>query len=528
MLDRYKSKFVFGLVTAILILISVSSNVYSTNITKKEKNVIEQIQKEINKQDANWIAGETSISNLSDIEMKRLLGVYVEESDNSSFEDEPKASDAPDSFDWRNIDGIDYTTPIKNQADCGSCVAFGVISALESYLKSNSDNLYNFDLSEGHLFFCGGGTCSGGWYLEDALYKLKYEGVPPETCLPYRSKNTECEDACDNWDKKVVKISQYRRAHSINNMKETIVNYGPIIVTFIVYEDFRYYTGGIYEHVTGSELGGHCVSIVGYNDDPGYWICKNSWGPRWGEQGYFRIKYKECEIYQGSYYLELGENNKPENPNYFYSNKTNVNAGESISFTAKSIDPDNDGIYYFFDWGDGSNSGWLPPNSSGEIYEINHTWSVDSTKNYNIRVKSMDVYGLEGGWSKTREVNINNNPPTKPTIEKMITEGNEYYKVVSSDPENHLTYYFFDWVDGSDSGWIGPYESEEPCKIERSHDALVKVKAKDEHGAESEWAEKTKSKKSKGFFKDLTLFSFFKILSFLKNVNQKNMLDLKY
>ena len=70
----------------------------------------------------------------------------------------------------------------------------------------------------------------------------------------------------------------------------------------IFYEDLDRYKSGIYEYDGKSkEIGGHWVVIVGWQDDPnikngGYWIARNSWGPDWGEKGYFRIAYGECGI----------------------------------------------------------------------------------------------------------------------------------------------------------------------------------------------------------------------------------------
>jgi len=518
MFYKYKSKLVFALVLTITIIFAMSSSVNSIYVNTNEKNVIDQINKIIEENNADWIAGETSISNLSDEEMKLLLGAKIGKFD-ENMDETSTSADVPDSFDWRNVSGVDYTTPVKNQADCGSCVVFGVISAFEVYLKYNSDNLYDFDLSEGHLFFCGGGSCGSGWWPEDALSRLKNAGVPDETCLPYESKYTECDNACENWQKKVAKISSYRRATSINGMKKAIFNNGPLVGTFIVYEDFRYYNSGIYEHVQGPELGGHCVSIVGYNDNPGYWICKNSWGKRWGEEGYFKIKYKDCEIHQGSYYMELASNNKPSNPTNFYSNNTGANAGNSITFKTTSSDPDNDGIYYLFDWGDNSNSGWMSPNPSGELKVISHSWSVSSTNNYDVKVKAMDIYGSESDWSKTIKVNIYNTAPSKPSIDRTLINGNEAYEALSTDTEDHLIYYLFDWGDGTNSGWQGPYESSETCKILHDYESFVKVKTKDEHGAESSWSEPSKLLHVSFFDTEFNkifknLFSIFSMLNF--------------
>jgi hypothetical protein len=71
---------------------------------------------------------------------------------------------------------------------------------------------------------------------------------------------------------------------------------GPIVAQLNVYEDFRDYTGGVYEHVWGEPLGVHVVAIVGYNEIENYWIVKNSWGTGWGESGWFKIRYGQCYI----------------------------------------------------------------------------------------------------------------------------------------------------------------------------------------------------------------------------------------
>ena len=68
---------------------------------------------------------------------------------------------------------------------------------------------------------------------------------------------------------------------------------------FEVYHDFFNYKSGVYQHVTGDLAGGHAVKMVGWgitDDGVEYWICANSWGPEWGEKGFFRIKTGEGQI----------------------------------------------------------------------------------------------------------------------------------------------------------------------------------------------------------------------------------------
>jgi C1A family cysteine protease len=75
---------------------------------------------------------------------------------------------------------------------------------------------------------------------------------------------------------------------------------GPVTAAFSVYEDFLTYKSGVYKHTTGSYLGGHAISIVGYGTLNGedYWKVKNSWNPTWGDKGYFLIArgVDECGI----------------------------------------------------------------------------------------------------------------------------------------------------------------------------------------------------------------------------------------
>lgn len=66
---------------------------------------------------------------------------------------------------------------------------------------------------------------------------------------------------------------------------------GPIEVSFSVYSDFETYTSGVYQHTSGSYLGGHAVKMLGWGVENGtpYWLIANSWNPSWGDKGYFKI-----------------------------------------------------------------------------------------------------------------------------------------------------------------------------------------------------------------------------------------------
>jgi C1A family cysteine protease len=263
-----------------------------------------------------WEAGVTSLSSLSFEEQKQHLGVTPPPGELSAEEAAQRAlqlrnsirSEAlaaigtPVAYDLRNVGGGNYITPIKNQGGCGSCVAFGTTATVESTLRvQRGDPNLAVDLSEAHLFFCHararGRNCSTGWWPEEALADFQSKGVVDEACYPYNLSNTDCSGLCSNWADRVVKISGFSDlTGKPAQIKDWVSTKGPVSSCFVVYQDFFSYKTGVYRHVTGSQAGGHCVTIVGYNDSPGFWICKNSWGTGWGEQGFFCIAYGECAI----------------------------------------------------------------------------------------------------------------------------------------------------------------------------------------------------------------------------------------
>jgi C1A family cysteine protease len=211
-----------------------------------------------------------------------------------------QAAAAPAAYDLRNVGGLNFTTSVKNQGGCGSCVAFGAVAVLETTAKrSRNDPNFAIDLSEAHMFYCHakeeGRNCANGWWPDNAFKKAAEKGVTFDEYFRYTAGDQNCA-VQGGWTDAVATATGHTHLDSPAKMKEWISTKGSITGCFVVYQDFFSYRSGVYRHVSGTAAGGHCIEILGYDDAQGCWICKNSWGTNWGEGGYFRIAYGQCNI----------------------------------------------------------------------------------------------------------------------------------------------------------------------------------------------------------------------------------------
>jgi len=80
-------------------------------------------------------------------------------------------------------------------------------------------------------------------------------------------------------------------------VKTEIMQEGPVMMGFTAYMDLQAYQSGIYRPAKTPEnlsLGGHAVTVMGFG--PGYYLCTNSWGDNWGENGTFKIAVEAVNI----------------------------------------------------------------------------------------------------------------------------------------------------------------------------------------------------------------------------------------
>ncbi|CAH8620869.1 unnamed protein product [Dicrocoelium dendriticum] len=225
----------------------------------------------------------------------------------------------PEEFDWRYPSGGQPSpiTPVRDQSSCGSCYAFASAAALEARVRIWSNFTRLPILSPQDVVDCSPYSegCDGGFpYLIVGKYAEDY-GIPEESCNPYTGVKSDICPTKRNCSRYYATnyhyLGGYYGACSEHLMKLELVTNGPFPVGFEVYDDFIHYRSGVYSHTTLKnpltrfdpfEMTNHAVMLVGYGFDKKlklpYWIVKNSWGPSWGEDGYFRILRgsDECSI----------------------------------------------------------------------------------------------------------------------------------------------------------------------------------------------------------------------------------------
>lgn len=239
----------------------------------------------------------------------------------------------PNSFDWTDQGAV---TKVKDQGSLGTCWAFSAVGNIEGQYFLKTSKL--IDLSVEQLVECdssseasrGIGDCGvfGGWpflafqYLERVGGIFSWDNFPycasigygkPGSCSPCMAKGYSkdfCGDHSDLYCNSSTTLGQGQsslctaskgfetqvkgwRSFGSNETEiaQALVETGPLSVALDA-DMLQFYSKGVYNpwFCDPTSLN-HAVLLVGFGSEGAheFWKVKNSWGPSWGEEGYFRI-----------------------------------------------------------------------------------------------------------------------------------------------------------------------------------------------------------------------------------------------
>lgn len=167
-------------------------------------------------------------------------------------------------------------------------------------------------LSEKQLVDCSKSNrgCHGG-LPQRAFYDIKQMGgLGTEENDPYirPRKHKDCHFKPKN---AIVELEGHVHVNkSEEDLKAAVALMGPISVGIALSPDLRHYHNGVFDGCRKSDKIKHAALLVGYGSERGqdYWLVKNSWGLKWGDQGYIKIARNAgnmCHIANQAYYPKI-------------------------------------------------------------------------------------------------------------------------------------------------------------------------------------------------------------------------------
>ncbi|WP_313072484.1 lectin like domain-containing protein [Lacrimispora sp.] len=223
----------------------------------------------------------------------------------------------PEFYDGRNEGRV---PAVKNQGNLGTCWAFASLQALEASLLPGE----SLDLSEDHMSIGNGFSIpqqEGGEFTMSLAYLLSWTGPVLETQDPYG-------DGISPKGLKAVKHVQEVQmipGKDYEKIKQAVLRYGGVqssLYTSMTDENSRSasYNEEAYAYCyIGSKPPNHDSVIIGWDDNypkenfqaevngDGAFVCLNSWGKGFGDQGYYYVSYYDSNIGMNNLVYSLTE-----------------------------------------------------------------------------------------------------------------------------------------------------------------------------------------------------------------------------
>lgn len=219
------------------------------------------------------------------------------------------ASDLPTTWDWRNAEGVNYIEESIDQADCGSCYTVATVRMYNARWRIAQKNPGATGFSPNFPLFCSefNQGCKGGYPYLVAKWTSEI-GLLPEHCATYNPMDGTCKISCDLSKSTNYTVSSfgyvggYYGASDEESIMREVRAAGPVVVSIEPTPSFMVYRAGVYSEVPLPHSEwikvDHAVLVVGWGEerdpisgeDIKFWVVQNSWGPTWGEGGFFRIR----------------------------------------------------------------------------------------------------------------------------------------------------------------------------------------------------------------------------------------------
>jgi len=201
----------------------------------------------------------------------------------------------------KKIDLREGCPEIEYQGKLGSCTAQALAGNLE-FLDKKIDAEYT-DVSRLFIYYneralIGTIDYDSGASLRDGIKTLKKDGACYEKTWPYLISRFDKKPPQKCYDEaKRHLIESYHRLYAVSEMLTCLAEGYPFVFGFAVYESFeskQVKRTGIVHMPKKNEIaiGGHAVMAAGYTQTDKRFLMRNSWGKKWGMDGYFTMPFE--------------------------------------------------------------------------------------------------------------------------------------------------------------------------------------------------------------------------------------------
>uniref|UniRef100_A0A7S1MCX3 Peptidase C1A papain C-terminal domain-containing protein n=1 Tax=Alexandrium catenella TaxID=2925 RepID=A0A7S1MCX3_ALECA len=293
---------------------------YETRLRRFEENAAE-VSRLNSRSGASWVAVVNRFADYTPGERRALLGyrgpssrrVDTAPAPSSFLEARERHITVADSMDWRSR----VTDYVHDQGACGSCWAVAAVGALEMHAELSGKKPVNplsfeqvVDCVENPKHCGGSGGCDGATAELAFDYVAKY-GVMEASAytggyMGTGANSFKCPSSAIQSARPAVRTGGFKRlpVNKVAPLLEVVSSTGPAVVS-VDATQWGLYGMGVFNQCGRNATVNHAVLLVGYGHSAkhkmDYWLIRNSWGAKWGENGYIRLQRHEKDAGEAGY-----------------------------------------------------------------------------------------------------------------------------------------------------------------------------------------------------------------------------------